>query len=81
LTRARRARLPARCCQTICALGYDVVAAGDGERILQYQIVEQFVRRADGQLELLTEGSTEPVADTRTHAGIVMVKRYAFTIT
>jgi hypothetical protein len=60
------------------ALGYDVTATGDGERILPHQIVERFTRRADGELEPLTEGSTKPVAQTRTHAGIVRVERYAF---
>jgi hypothetical protein len=59
-------------------LGYDVIAAGDGERILPHRIVERFVRRADSELEPLTAGSTKPVAEVRTHAGIVRVKRYGF---
>jgi hypothetical protein len=41
-------------------------------------IVERFVRRASGELEPLTIGSTAAVADTRTHAGIVKVPRYSF---
>jgi hypothetical protein len=60
------------------ALGYDVIAVGDGERVLAHQIVERFTRRADGELEPLTEGSAKPLAETRTHAGIVRVKRLAF---
>jgi hypothetical protein len=36
------------------------------------------VRRADGELEPLTAGSTKPIAETRLHAGIVKVKRYDF---
>jgi hypothetical protein len=59
-------------------LGHDVREIGDGERILPYQIVERFVRRADGELEPLTGGSTKPIAETRTHAGIAKVKQYAF---
>jgi hypothetical protein len=59
-------------------LGHDVREIGDGQRILPHQIVEQFVRRADGELEPVTEGSTKPVAEVRTHAGIVRVKRYGF---
>ena len=48
--------------------------------ILPYQIVEQFVRRADLELEPLSEGSTKPVAETRTHAGIVKVRRYGLDV-
>jgi hypothetical protein len=35
------------------------------------------LRHADGELEPLSAESTEHVAETRTHAGIVRVKRYA----
>jgi hypothetical protein len=62
------------------AAGYDVIETGDGERILPHQIIERFARRADGGLELLTAGSTKPVVETRTHAGIVPVGRYRFDI-
>jgi hypothetical protein len=62
------------------ALGYDVREIGDGERILPHRIVERFVRRADGELEPVTEGSTKPTAEARTHAGITKVKRYSFDI-
>jgi hypothetical protein len=30
------------------------------------------------ELEPLTEGSTRPIAETRAHAGICQVRRYAF---
>ena len=59
-------------------LGYDVREIGDGERILPHRIVERFTRRADGELEPLTAESTKPIAETRTHAGIVKVRRYGF---
>jgi hypothetical protein len=59
-------------------LGHQVREAGDGERILPAAIVERFTRRTDGELEPLTVGSTKPVAETRTHAGIIKVKRYSF---
>jgi hypothetical protein len=51
-----------------------------GERILQHQIVERFVRRSRGELEPLTAGSTKPVAETVTHAGIARVLRYSFAM-
>ncbi len=59
-------------------LGHDVREIGDGERILPHQIVQRFVRRGDGDLEPLTAGSTKQIAEVRTHAGIVKVKRYGF---
>jgi len=34
--------------------------------------------RADGDLELMTSGSTRPVAQIVTHAGICKVQQYAF---
>jgi hypothetical protein len=61
-------------------LGYDVVEAGEGERIIAAAITEQLAVRADGQLEPLTEGSTRQVALTTTHAGITRVKRYSFSM-
>jgi hypothetical protein len=62
------------------SLGYDVIAEGDGERILPAGITEHFVRRADGELEPLTEHSTKPVAETRRHAGITAVKRWVLDL-
>jgi hypothetical protein len=61
-------------------LGYDVIEIGHGERILAGVIEEHFARRADGELEPITPGSTAPVAEIRTHAGIVKVTRYAFDL-
>ena len=60
----------------LAALGYDVTLIGTTERILPHQIVERFTRRADGELEPLAAGSTVPVAETRTHAGIVKTRHY-----
>jgi hypothetical protein len=62
------------------AVGYDVREIGDGERILPHQIIERFVRRTDGELDPLIAGSTKPIAEVRTHAGIVRVQRYALDI-
>jgi hypothetical protein len=45
-------------------LGYDVITAGDGERVLPHEIIQRFVRRADGELEPLTAESTKPIAET-----------------
>jgi hypothetical protein len=33
---------------------------------------------ADGELEPVTVGSTKPMAEVRTHASIVKVRRWAF---
>jgi hypothetical protein len=52
---------------------------GEGERILPSAIVQRFARNAAGEFELLTEGSTRPVATTVTHAGICRVERFSFT--
>jgi hypothetical protein len=62
------------------ALGYDVTEIGESERILPCAIIEQFTRRADGGLELLTPGSTERVAQTVVHAGIVKTRRFNFAL-
>jgi hypothetical protein len=43
-------------------------------------ITERFCRGAGGELEPLTSGSTRPVAQVVTHAGICKVERYAFSI-
>jgi hypothetical protein len=58
------------------AQGYDLVASGDAERIVPTAITERFCIGADGELELLTSGSTRAVAYAVTHAGIVTVRRY-----
>ena len=51
-----------------------------GERILHSAIVEKFARRTDGELEPLTPGSTERVAQTVTYAGIVKTRRFSFAL-
>ena len=56
--------------------GYIVEQIGETQRILPHAIVEKFVARADGELEPLTEGSTKPIAQTVTHAGIALVFQY-----
>jgi hypothetical protein len=48
----------------------------NGERIFATAIVERFVLRADGEFEPLTEGSTKPIAQTVTDAGIALVFQY-----
>lgn len=53
--------------------GYEVIEACKGERLIAGSI-------ASGALELLTPGSTKPVATTVTHAGIVAVERYEATL-
>jgi hypothetical protein len=59
----------------------DVHEEGEGQRILAGSIVENFARRADGELQPLVEGSTAPIAETRTHAGICKVRRFGFDMT
>jgi hypothetical protein len=59
---------------------YAVEEIGEGERILPFGIVEKFVRGDDGTMQPLTEGSTRPIAEVRTHAGIAKVRRFSFGI-
>jgi hypothetical protein len=62
----------------LIALGYDLHEAEPGERILASAIIERFSRRADGELEPTTPDSTAAVAEVRSHAGVVRVKRFTF---
>jgi hypothetical protein len=66
--------------QRLGDLGFQLRPEGRGERILACAIVDKFCRRADGELEPLTEGSTMPVARLVTHAGIVEVVRFSFVL-
>jgi hypothetical protein len=64
------------------AMGHNVMPADPpmGERILPHAIVEQLTRTSSGALVPIRPGSTVPVAETRTHAGICKVLRYQFSI-
>jgi hypothetical protein len=59
---------------------YSVEEIDGGERILPNAIVEKFARRADGELEPLTPDSTQRVARTVVHAGIVKTRRFSFLL-
>jgi hypothetical protein len=60
-------------------IGYRVEPDGSGERILARSIVEKFARVGD-ELVPMTAGSTLPLAEVRTHAGIVRTQRYSFSM-
>jgi hypothetical protein len=66
--------------QKLRARRYDLVETGERERILPTAITEKLVTGVDGALEPLTPGSTRAVAMTTTHAGIILVRRYAFSM-
>jgi hypothetical protein len=55
-------------------LGYDSRPDGETMRILPAAIEERFTRNGDGTLSNHTDGSTQPVAEVRRHAGIVRTK-------
>lgn len=65
--------------ETVRLPKYKVVADGETTRILPHAIVEKLVL-GPGGLVPLTEGSTAPIAEIRTHAGICVVERYSFNI-
>lgn len=56
--------------------GYDVTVIGQTQRILPHAIEQKFVIGAGGVLELATAGSTRPITQTTTHAGIVTTTVY-----
>jgi hypothetical protein len=60
--------------------GYDLTDAGVGERLLANAIETRLTLTSSGGYELMTEGSTKPVASIVRHAGIVPVKRFTFSI-
>lgn len=66
----------------LIAIGYNVVPADppEGQRILANAITQKLTLSSCGVFEALTEGSTKPVAEIRSHAGIVPVWRFAFTL-
>jgi hypothetical protein len=61
-------------------LGYDVAEAGEGERVLPTAILQKLTLTSGGTFEELVEGSTNALAEIRTHAGIVPVKRFSFAL-
>jgi len=61
-------------------LGYRLEPGGETERILPHAITTQIVSDVDGVLTPLTEGSSGRPVITSTHAGIVTVQRYSFTL-
>ena len=67
---------------TLRATGYDVQPDGFGERILPHSVVEWFVRRADGELELLTEGVNQTACVTGVHAcrHMAVVEKFWFDL-
>jgi hypothetical protein len=64
-------------------LGYDVRPAdpAEGTRILPHAISQRLTLTSCGVFEEMTEGSTNAVAEIRTHAGIARVVRYKLTMT
>jgi hypothetical protein len=64
----------------ICAASATMSRRSVKASILPAAIVEKFVAGADGVIEPLTTGSTQPVALTATHAGIFKVQRYSFDL-
>jgi hypothetical protein len=61
-------------------LPHPLTATGDRERIVPTAITERLCMGAGGRLEPVTSGSTRPVALIVTHAGVVGVKQYAFSL-
>jgi hypothetical protein len=62
-------------------MGHHVMPADpcEGQRILPHAITQKLTLSSCGIFELV-EGSTKPVAQVRTHAGIVRVMRYSFPL-
>jgi hypothetical protein len=56
--------------------GYEVTEIGTTQRILPHAIEDKYVIGAGGDLELVTAGSTQPITQTVTHAGIVTTTVY-----
>src|SRR5262245_39911799 len=66
--------------QQLAELGYDVREIGEGERILATSISGMLTMSSSSVLILLVEGSTKPIAEVRTHAGIAKMVRYRFSL-
>jgi hypothetical protein len=63
-------------------MGYDVRPDDppEGQRILASSVREEFTRSSSGALVLATPESTAPIALTVEYAGIVAVRRNAFSL-
>jgi hypothetical protein len=61
-------------------LGYDITEIGEGQGLLAAPIEERLTLTSCGVFEPLTLGSTKPVVQIRTHAGIAWVLRYSFIL-
>jgi hypothetical protein len=68
--------------EDLIAMGHDIGPADPPQtmRILAHAIRQRLTLTSCGIFEELTEGSTKPIAETRTHAGIVRVVRYTFSL-
>jgi hypothetical protein len=62
------------------SLGYALEEIQGGERILPTAIREKFTRNPDGSLGAWTEDSTRHVVTIITHASIVAMKRFSFSM-
>ena len=60
---------------TRIALGYRVIEAGEGERLIAGTIVERLTRTSSGALELMKPRDRLPVVTIK-HAGIAPVLRF-----
>src|ERR1700730_5525340 len=60
--------------------GYLVSEIGTTQRILPHAIEDKYVIGAGGDLELVTAGSTRPITQTVTHAGIVTTTVYELRV-
>jgi hypothetical protein len=61
-------------------MGYDREADGEGERLIPQAISQAFAIGPTGELVPLTPGSTMKVTTIMTHAGIVSVSRFRFSL-
>jgi hypothetical protein len=60
----------------LAALGYIATLTGASERIFAYAVAQRFETSSSGTLVPATEGSTKPVSEQITHAGIAVVEQY-----
>jgi hypothetical protein len=60
--------------------GHDLREEGEGQRILAHAVTQRLTLSSCGIFEEMTEGSTQPIAETRTHAGLCKVLRFTFLL-